>query len=265
MISLQIETDDGLALEAAEHEAQGKSRGTVLLLHGLTTDMDEGSGKMYMRYADSLAEKGFNAFRFSFRGHGESQGEEQGATIAGEMLDLKAALDHVKEKFEGPYIISAASFGAVSTCLSLPYIEKDIKALVLWFPTLDLEKTIIDPQTEWGKRNFTGEKLRELDVKGFIEYENGFKIGRVLYEEMKRYDPGKLFVNSEVPALIVHSEEDEYVPYKFSKEACEKRKNCELVSIPNSGHGFDSHEKCMETTEKEAEGIEITVNWIQEI
>lgn len=265
MEKITITSEDELRLEAAEHKAKGNSKGTVILLHGLTTDMKEGSGELFVRLAGSLTEENFNALRFSFRGHGKSEGKEQGATIAGEMLDLKAAFEHAKERFERPYYIIAASFGAVSTCLSLPYIEKDLKALVLWYPVLDLEKTIIDPGTDWGRKNFTGEKLKELERKGYMEYENGFKIGRVLYQEIRQYDPMRYFLNSELPVLIVHSREDEYVPFKFSKKAERERNNFKLVSVPESGHGFDSHEEGVSTVEKEGRGIDTTVDWIDKI
>jgi alpha/beta superfamily hydrolase len=52
--------------------------------------MDEGG--MFVRLADRLAAKGFDLLRFSFRGHGHSGGTQIGLTIAGEMLDLQAAL-----------------------------------------------------------------------------------------------------------------------------------------------------------------------------
>ena len=93
---------------------------------------------MFVRLADRLASEGFAVLRFSFRGHGHSGGTQRGVTIAGEMLDLQAATELALRGYGPPLRIVAASFGAVSTLLSLPYLRERLAALVLWNPVLDL-------------------------------------------------------------------------------------------------------------------------------
>ena len=71
----------GVRLDAL-HRAPDDSRGTVVLAHGITVDLNEGG--MFVRLAEELAATGFDALRFSHRGHGESDGTQADATIAGE-------------------------------------------------------------------------------------------------------------------------------------------------------------------------------------
>src|SRR5258705_3334823 len=84
---LEVRSSDGVALDAVACDAAGEARGLVVLVHGITVDMDEGG--MFVRLADHLAAAGLASVRFSFRGHGASGGRSQDMTVAGEVLDLE--------------------------------------------------------------------------------------------------------------------------------------------------------------------------------
>ncbi|MGH3449436.1 MAG: alpha/beta hydrolase [Haloechinothrix sp.] len=137
---------DGLRLDAALHPATSSTVGVVIQAHGVTVDKDEGG--MFVRLAESLAATGFTVVRFSFRGHGASQGTQEGVTIAGEMLDLQAAVELVRREHIEPVSIVAASFGAVPLTLSLAFIH-DLRSIVLWNPVLDLHRTFLEPELPW--------------------------------------------------------------------------------------------------------------------
>lgn len=141
---------------------------------------------MFGRLADGLAGEGFGVLRFSFRGHGRSDGTQQGATIAGEILDLQAALDAAGK---GSRCLLAASFGAVPTCLSLPYREGVPRSLVLWNPVLDLHRTFVEPSLPWAVENFGPSQQALLASQGFFSVEGTFEVGRVLFEEIRRHRP----------------------------------------------------------------------------
>ncbi len=144
---------------------------------------------MFGRLADGLAGEGFGVLRFSFRGHGRSDGTQQGATIAGEILDLQAALGAAVKGFEAPVSVVAASFGAVPTCLSLPYLEGVLRSLVLWNPVLDLHRTFVEPSLPWAVENFGPSQQALLASQGFFSVEGTFEVGRVLFEEIRRHRP----------------------------------------------------------------------------
>ncbi|MEV4238938.1 alpha/beta fold hydrolase [Nocardia sp. NPDC049737] len=150
MQRLELSSVDGIRLDFAVHHCTVEpTLGVVLLVHGITVDMDEVGG-MFVRLAQQLVLQGFDVVRFSFRGHGASGGTQQGVTIAGECLDLQAAVTAVRERFAGQRMsIVAASFGAVSTALSLSWLD-DLYRLVLWNPVLDL-RTFLVPELAWGE------------------------------------------------------------------------------------------------------------------
>lgn len=245
---------DGIPLETAVHLAeQGPAQGTVLLVHGLTVTMDEGG--LFVDLADQLTQSELNVVRFSFRGHGKSGGTQRGVTIAGEMLDLEAVVAYIRSRFPAPLAIVAASFGAVSTCLLLPAIAPHLRCFGLWNPALDLQRILIKPEVAWGERNFSAERWQQIASDGFLQLEQGFEIGRVLAEEIQHYRPIDVFMNSTLPSMIVHGDQDTYVPYDISLQISQQREQCRLFTLENCEHGF---------VDRAAEVVDITSKWLIE-
>ncbi|WP_067904121.1 alpha/beta hydrolase [Nocardia vaccinii] len=255
MERFELRSVDGITLQVAVDPPIGPvRRGVVVLVHGLTVDMDEGGG-MFVRLAQQLAGAGFEVVRFSFRGHGDSGGTQRGMTIAGECLDLQAVIEWVHRRLPGPVSIVAASFGAVSTLLSLPWLGEIVDRLVLWNPVLDLRHTFLEPELAWGIGNFGTTQQETLHNRGFLLVDGQFELGRVLFDEFARYQPLEEFLAAEVPALIVHGDQDTAVSYPIAAEAVAVRPDTVLHTVVGSDHGFDSRER-------ENEAISVTVNWL---
>jgi uncharacterized protein len=253
MTQFDLESIDHLLLDAAVHKPARGDLGTVVQVHGITVDMDEGGG-MFVRLAERLTQRGFTVVRFSFRGHGRSGGSQRGVTIAGEMLDLQAVVETAVREWPAPLSIVAASFGAVPVALSLPYLGR-LHGLVLWNPVLDLRRTFLEPELPWGLENFGPERQADLHRKGFLLADGEFELGRVLFEEFRHYRPFDCFIAGRTQALVVHGDQDSYVSYAIAKEAAGARDGCELHTVLGSDHGFDSRER-------EDEAIGVTVEWL---
>ncbi|WP_336205249.1 alpha/beta hydrolase [Nonomuraea sp. LPB2021202275-12-8] len=245
---------DGLPLEAAIHPSATQSdQGTVVYAHGITADLTEFGPAV--RLADRLADAGFTVVRFSFRGHGRSGGTQRGMTVAGEMLDLRAVVEYAQIELPAPLTIAASSFGAVSTLLSLPWLGDRLHRLVLWRPVLDLHRTFIEPETPWGKENFSDEQVERLSTDGFFVLNGTFEVGSVLFEELRHYDPRSQFLKSSVPALVVHGDQDSLISYEIARETAESRESCTFHTVKGADHGFDS-------AEHEEDAIAATVAWL---
>jgi alpha-beta hydrolase superfamily lysophospholipase len=254
MQQVELTSIDGMRLEAALHPGRGQGRrGVVIQAHGINANMTEGG--MFVRLADWLADADFNVLRFSFRGHGGSGGTQRGMTIAGEMLDLQAAVEYVADRFRGSLSIVASSFGAVSTSLSLPWLGNRLDRLVLWNPVLDLQRTFVTPELPWGKENYSPDQQKLLSTQGFLVVDDEFEVGRVLFEEFHCYEPLKCLVASPVPALVVHGDRDSAVSYEIAREAAAARPDTDFYTVRGSDHGFD-------TREGEDEAVMVTAEWL---
>ncbi|MGH3798641.1 MAG: alpha/beta hydrolase [Pseudonocardiaceae bacterium] len=254
MQQVELTSIDGIRLEAAVHPARAHAeRGTVIQAHGINANMTEGG--MFVRLADRLADADFNVMRFSFRGHGGSGGTQCGTTIAGEMLDLQAAVEYVADRFPASLSIVASSFGAVSTSLSLPWLGERLDRLALWNPVLDLQRTFVNPELPWGKENYSPDQQKLLSTQGFLVIDDEFEVGRVLFGEFHHYRPLDYLVASTVPALVVHGDQDNAVSYEIARQAAAIKPNTDFHTVRGSGHGFD-------TREREDEAVAVTAEWL---
>jgi uncharacterized protein len=250
----ELTTLDGVRLDVAVHRPEsGGDKGTAIYVHGITSDMDEfGMGR---RAADAIAESGRVALRFSFRGHGGSGGTQRGVTLAGEMLDLEAVVEYAATALPQPLSVVASSFGAVSTLMSLPWLDNRLHRLVLLRPVLDLRRTFIEPETPWGRHHFPPAQQELLTKQGFILVNGTFEPGWVLFEELRHHDPTARFLDSTVPTLVVHGDKDSVVSYEIARDVAAQRASCRLHTVIGADHGFDNQED---------EVVDAVLSWLME-
>src|ERR1700739_137044 len=93
-----FKTADGFSI-AAIHSVTRGAKYVVLWLHGITGDKDEYLG-LFKDGADYLADKGLDSLRIDFRGHGKSSGNSLDFSVAGQMLDIKAALNYLENYYQ---------------------------------------------------------------------------------------------------------------------------------------------------------------------
>lgn len=232
--SFRFRSGDGIELDGALHLPAGAPNGAVLLLHGITVDMDEGG--FFTAIADAVADAGHAAMRFSFRGHGASGGTQEGMTIAGEMLDALAAFGELRRAVPGvPVAAVSASFGTVSLVQVEDMVGPD--RMVLLNPVVDLRGTFIEPDTEWGRACFRDHR-RMLRTEGCVTLPTGFRLGPVLFREMGAYDIAARFATGSAPALVVHGDRDTCVSYEAARRAAAARSGCTFETVAGSDHGF---------------------------
>jgi alpha/beta superfamily hydrolase len=249
--ALSLESGDGIHLDAAFAPSVTSSSKAVLLAHGIGVDLDECG--MFSKLAARLAASGYSSLRFSFRGHGASDGTDREMTIAGEVLDLRAGLDWVLERFDEVNLLGC-SFGAVAACLSLPVYEPRLQKLILWNPVLDLPATFLKPTLPWGLQNFSPQAQAGALATGFLPIDGTFKLGRVALDEMAHHDIGEYLVAATIETLIVHGDDDHSVPYESSRQAAQSRPGIVLQTIRGSDHGFSGHAN---------EVIAATLDWLR--
>ncbi|SEP03913.1 alpha/beta hydrolase [Amycolatopsis saalfeldensis] len=235
-----ITASDGVRLDSAWHPG-GPS--AVVLAHGITGDLTEQG--LFVTLAEKLVAAGFSVLRFSFRGHGASEGRPRDMTVAGELLDLRAAVSAAG----APVSVVASSFGAVSTALSLATLP--VRSVVLWQPVLDLRRTFLAPELPRGIKLYSDRS--SLRDKGFLDIEGRFQLGAPLFEEFTRLDPRAAFLSADQPALVIHGDADEHVSHEIARATAAARPGTDWRSVPGAGHGFRGHGP---------EVVEATVRWL---
>jgi dienelactone hydrolase len=120
----------------------------VLILHGYTGDRNETAvggtrERMFQRTARMLGENGLATLRFDFINSGQSTGQWRNTTFSGQAADVAAVIDFVMREpaIDGTRIglLGYSQGGLVA--LKAAAAQRGIRAVVLWNPVLDPERT----------------------------------------------------------------------------------------------------------------------------
>jgi len=163
-------------------------------------------------------------------------------TLAGEMLDLEAVVEYATTALPQPLSVVASSFGAVSTLMSLPWLDNRLHRLVLLRPVLDLRRTFIEPETLWGRHHYSPAQQELLTRQGFILVNGTFELGRVLFEELRHHDPTARFLASTVPTLVVIGDKESVVSYEIARDVAAQRPSCHLHTFTGADLDFGNQE-----------------------
>ena len=218
---------------------ENNSKKIVVLCHGFSGDKRE--KKSFDALVEKLRENNLNSFRFDFRSHGESSGNEWEMTISGELDDLTASIELLKNKGYDEFVLLGASFGAGIVSL-LDYTQfENIKALVLWYGAFDFKdprnQTFSDDKWEIAKKDGYYTLLKKTGVTR--------KIGLNLFNEVNKFKPYENLNKLELPLLFVHGTIDTSVPPELSIETAAKCKNAKVELIEGGWHTFDNSKEAL--------------------
>ena len=228
----------------------------IILCHGLKADKTERN--VFTYFVEKLRANNINSFRFDFRAHGESTGNQYDMTPLKEVEDLKATIKLLESKNYHNFIILGASFGGGVISLIDAYKYPSIKALISWYGCLDYFATIEEDQF------FSDEHMAIARKNGYYETVSkrsgkSFKLGIKLYEEVHKLVPYEHLINLDIPILFVHGTVDKMIPYSLSQKVCSLCKNGTIELIENGDHAFDNDPIALQ------KAYDVTIKFIKSI
>lgn len=236
--TIKIKTEDNFLLDATFIKPE-KSTKAVIFAHGMTVDRDDEG--IFVGAAGELNKMGLATLRFDFRAHGKSQGNSVvDFTISNELKDLKAVFDFMKNQGFERIGLAGASFGGGISALFAGEYPPQIQSLFLANPVLNYEKDFLISATPWAKKYFT-DILERITKEGFIEVgSRKFRVGRKLFEEMKKFYPCKSLKKYDGRLLVVHGDKDSVFACRNVVECFETLPNQqkEIKILKGAKHGF---------------------------
>jgi alpha-beta hydrolase superfamily lysophospholipase len=218
-------TRNGATVRAWVFEPDGPPRGTVLLLHGIRDRKLQ-----LVPEARRHAARGLRAVAVDSRGHGESSGRYLTYGVE-EAQDLAALVDELERRglLARPLAVVGNSYGA-ATALLYAAIDARIDRVAALAPFASLRQVVraylgwvLGPPAAW--------------VPGGV-------VDRLIDESAQRagFDPDRacprcVAPRIRAPVLLVHSRDDERIPWRHSVEihdALKARKK--LVLVAGVGH-----------------------------
>ncbi len=172
------------------------------------------------------------SLRFDFPAHGESPMDSEAFTLENCIKSLLAVARYAREQFPDveDLCIFASGFGAYVTLLCLQELMEmpgRIK-LVVQTPSLRMDRTVL------AMTRMSEQTLRALD-KCTIPASRPFDISYHFYQEVRA---NMALTTYPIPMLILHGEQDAFIPMEDIQNFHRINEESELVIIPGTSHRF---------------------------
>ena len=199
-----IKTTDGETLSVVEYYTPKKeNKGVLLFLHGNADSISLSS-----RITFPFIDKGYDVLLLDYRGYGKSTGSP---SPEGLNLDIQATINYLTKEFDNIYIYGQ-SIGGTSLLGALDEIDKS--------------------------------KIRAIATEGsFLSYKQlsdavGISVPFTNYKELKSYAPISSDGNTTIPLMLIHSTEDETIPYAQGLALSKHFKSSKHIQITGRHLGY---------------------------
>lgn len=226
-----LDGDHGKLAVVLETPKKKDSYPIVMIIHGFNAskDMD-----LLVELAKQLHKKGIATVRFDFNGHGESEGSFLDMTAYNELEDTRKVYDYIS-KLPNIESVSMAghSLGGVITAMFAAEKGADkIKRIVLLAPAGELPDDTC-------KGDLFGTKYDPKNIPEYILVAGGkVKIGRPFLKTSQNLPIYKTAAKYKGKVLIIHSKDDQLVPYSYGIKFKNIYKNVKMETLTGFDHNF---------------------------
>ncbi len=225
--NITINGDHGKLSAVLQKPKNKRTYPLVIIMHGFNA-----SKEMFLLtdLSAQLNERGIATLLFDFNGHGESEGSFLDMTIPNELEDARHVYNYAAKLPRVKSIsMTGHSMGAVVTSMLAGGLgEEKIKTIVLMSPAPELTE-------DTTKGNLFGVRYNTKNIPEYITLSNGLKVGRAFLETTPNVPIYAISAHYTGPVLIVHSQDDQLVPFKYGVEFSQIYQNAVLETL----HGFD--------------------------
>lgn len=205
--TLEIQGSQNKLYAKLEIPADGVVRHYAIFAHCFTCSSSLGVVRHISR---TLTLQGIAVLRFDFTGLGRSKGEFSDSNFSGNVADLIAVSEHLKEHYAAPEILIGHSLGGAAVLMAASMLD-NINAVV----------TIGAPSEPGHVQHLFKGELHEIKEQGEAEVNIGgrpFKIKKQFIEDLEQNSLKNIVKNLRKPFLIMHSPQDNIVEIKNAAE-----------------------------------------------
>lgn len=213
----------------------------ILFNHGYITPSQYKTTERYVAYVDAFARNGYIVFKPDFRGHGNSEGQPEGAYYAPaytiDDLNALTSIKNYKDSNPAKIGVWGHSMGGNITMRDLVINTKDIKAAVIWGGVVGTYAEL----ATWHDPNYHP-SVYELTLRYLHKSELQKKYGTVQSNPTfwNAVDPNFFLKDIATPVQIDVGGADQEVPISFSQGFFERLKAAgkavEFYEYPGSNH-----------------------------
>ncbi len=202
----------------------------VLILHGFNANKEM---PLLTELSRQLNTHGIGTLLFDFNGHGQSEGAFVEMTIPNELEDARRVYAYAQTL---PHVTSVSAVGhsqgaVVAAMLAGELGNKQIKALALMSPAPELKE-------DTAQGNLFGVTFDPQNPPAYITLANGLKVGRAYLQTTPRLPIYEVSARYTGPVLVLHSKDDQLVPYKYGVEFSQIYPHATLETVQGYDHNF---------------------------
>lgn len=211
-----FKTRDNLRLHGWWLKSETAKKANIIYVHGNAQNISS-----HVANVAWLTKKGYDVFIFDYRGYGYSQGDVEIDGVIHDVLDAIAYVDQRSGKENTPVVVMGQSLGASLAiyAVSKSEFKNRIKAVIAVSAFADYQ-------------NISQEVLSSWWLTWAFQWPLSFTINN-------NYSPLEYIANiSPVPIAVLHSKEDEVIPYHHGLDLFEAAKQpktfIELTGLHNA-------------------------------
>ena len=226
--------DDGIRLHAKLDfpEEKAEKYPLVIIIHGFTGHMEE---PHIVAVARALNEIGYATLRAEMYGHGKSDGQFKDHTLYKWISNALAVIDYARGlDFVTDLYLCGHSQGGLLVMLAGAMERDHIKALIPMSAGW-----MIPEYARSGE--LLGQYFDPEQIPDEIDSWEDLRLGGNYIRVAQMIDVLPAIEKYTGPVLLIHGDEDEAVPVRYSYEAAEKYADAQLVIIPGDDHCYEHH------------------------
>ncbi|MDR9456063.1 MAG: bifunctional alpha/beta hydrolase/OsmC family protein [Salegentibacter sp.] len=204
----------------------------VLFAHCFTCNKNFFAAKNISR---SLASAGYGVLRFDFTGLGESEGDFSDTNFSGNIQDLVAAAEFLKEEHQAPGLLVGHSLGGAAVLYAAKQIAS-VKAVA----------TVAAPSTIKHVEGLLRSNIDEIEKSGKASVNIGgrpFEVKKQFLDDIREHDLSSYLSDLKRALLILHSPQDRIVGIKNAEELYVAAKHPKsFISLDGASHLMEAEE-----------------------
>lgn len=209
-----------------------KPHNYILMAHCFTCDKNFHGVR---NISKALTIKGFGVLRFDFTGLGESEGDFADSNFSGNVEDLIAAANFLKDEYKRPTMVVGHSLGGAAAIFAAALLP-EVTALA----------TIGTPSSLSHVTHLLSDGLEKIKNTGEATINIGgrpFKIKKQFLEDLETKDLKKVIAGLRKSILILHSPQDTTVGIKNAEELYKAARHPKsFISLDGANHLLSNKE-----------------------
>ena len=221
--SVEIISFDGTLLKGKYYHFKDGAP-VDIIFHGYRSKAENDCGGGFVLARDF----GHNVLLPDHRAHGNSKGNVITFGVK-ERYDCLEWIKYISERFNGvKIVISGVSMGAATVLMASDLdLPENVKGIIADCAYSSPKEIILLESKKMGFPQKIAEPFISLSAKFFARF------------NWTETSPEQAVKNAKVPVLIIHGEDDRFVPFYMSKpifEACTSKKR--IFTVKDAGHGL---------------------------